>query len=83
MTKNRDFAFGKQNYILTGISFLIIITGFILMTGSSVTEHGFNDDIFSVRRIKIAPTVSLAGFVLMIFAIMKNPAVKQKTAEKK
>lgn len=68
-----NFAFGKQNYILIGIAFAVVILGFILMLGPGTTEEtGFNPDIFSVRRIKIAPTVCLAGFMFMIYAILKD-----------
>ena len=71
--ERKDLAFGKWNYILTGISVLIIIIGFFLMTGSSVMEgEPFNYDIFSKRRIVVAPIVCLSGFVLMIYAILKK-----------
>ena len=71
--EKKDLAFGKQNYVLIGISVLIIIIGFILMTGSSVLEGElFNYDIFSTRRIVVAPIVCLIGFVLMVYAILKN-----------
>ena len=73
--KNKpDFAFGKQNYILllTGLAF--IITGFILMTGGgSEDPNVFSEEIFSFRRITLAPIVVLTGFVIEIFAIMKKP----------
>ena len=71
--ERKDLAFGKWNYILTGVSVLIIIIGFFLMTGSSVMEgETFNYDIFSTRRIVVAPVVCLSGFVLMVYAILKN-----------
>lgn len=75
----KNLAFGKQNYILIGISFIIIVIGFILMTGSSVNEgEVFNADIFSTRRIVVAPTIALAGFILMIYAILKNTKKESK-----
>lgn len=78
--ERKDLAFGKLNYILIGVSVLIIITGFALMTGSSVMEgEPFNYDIFSTRRIVVAPVVCLSGFVLMIFAILKDTKSKKKT----
>jgi membrane-bound ClpP family serine protease len=68
-----NLAFGKLNYILIGVAFALIILGFILMTGGETSEvNGFNPDIFSTRRIVIAPTVCLAGFMFMIYAILKN-----------
>ena len=74
----KDFAFGKLNYILIGISFAVIIIGFILMTGPGTTEEtGFQPDIFSTRRIVIAPTVCLAGFMFIIYAVLKTPKNKE------
>lgn len=41
------------------------------MTGPATTfENGFEPDIFSARRIKIAPVVCLIGFVLMIVGVL-------------
>jgi len=70
---NKNLAFGKKNYILVGIGIAIIIVGFLLMTGPSSTDQHFETDIFSVRRIGIAPVVTLVGFVLMIYAIIAKP----------
>ena len=66
----QKFAFNKSNYILLAIGMVIIITGFLLMTGSGSTEGYFEPDIFSVRRIKVAPIVCLFGFVFMIYGIL-------------
>lgn len=66
----KDFAFSKTNYILLVIGFAVVILGFILMSGSSTTEEAFNPDIFSTRRIVIAPMVCLVGFLFVIVAIL-------------
>lgn len=71
MDKSR-FAFDKWNYILLGIGVAAIILGFLLMTGPSSTETHFEPDIFSFRRIKLAPAISFFGFIFVIFAIMYN-----------
>ena len=65
----KNFAFTKINYILIAISVLLIIIGFALMAGSSTTTE-FNPDVFSFRRITLAPIVSMIGFFGMIIAIM-------------
>ena len=65
-----NLAFTKKNYILLAIGMIIIIAGMILMSGSGSTEEAFNPDIFSVRRIKVAPAVCFAGFVFIIYGIM-------------
>ena len=72
-----NFAVDKKNYVLLGIGMLVVIVGLILMSGSGSSEGVFNPDIFSVRRIRVAPVVCLFGFVFIIFAIMHKPADKQ------
>lgn len=69
----RNFAFDKVNYILLAVGMLIVIIGFLLMTGPSSSETVFEPDIFSARRIKVAPLVCLFGFLSMIFAVMRKP----------
>ena len=69
----QKFAFDKTNFILLAVGMAIIILGFLLMTGPGSTEGYFEPDIFSVRRIKIAPAICLFGFVFMIYCILKKP----------
>jgi len=70
----RKFVFGKENFIILAISVVIIIIGFWLMSGGKTTEEtGFDPSIFSVRRINIAPIVTMTGFLLIIWAILKKP----------
>lgn len=66
----KNLAFHKTNLIITGVAVLIIIIGFVLMSGPSTTIDGFEPDIFSARRIKVAPIVCLIGFALMIVGIL-------------
>jgi len=67
----KNFAFDKMNYIICAISVLLIIFGFILMTGpASSVENGFEPDIFSTRRIVVAPMICFAGFLLTIVGIL-------------
>ena len=63
-------AFSKKNYILLAIGMAIVILGLVLMSGEGSAEGFFNPDIFSARRIKVAPLISLFGFVFIMFAIM-------------
>lgn len=69
----RNFAFDRVNYILLAVGMAVVIIGFILMSGDGSTEAAYNPDIFSVRRIKVAPVVCLAGFVSMIYAVIRKP----------
>jgi uncharacterized membrane protein len=70
----------KFNVILIAACVLIIVIGFALMTGEPSGATEYNPDIFSFRRITRGPMISLAGFVLMIVAILfpkKNKEDKQ------
>ncbi len=67
----KNFALSKINFIIMGVAVLIIIIGFVLMTGPSTTlEGGFEPDIFSARRIKVAPLTCFIGFLIMIVGIL-------------
>jgi hypothetical protein len=74
-TDKENFALARENYILLVIGFVIIVIGFLLMIGGkSEDPNVFNEDeIFSFRRITLAPIVVLAGFIFEIWAIMKKP----------
>ena len=67
----------KINYILIAIAVVAIIIGFVLMTGSPSTATEYNPDIFSFRRITLAPIVCLIGFLLVIVGIMYKPKEKE------
>ena len=69
----QKFAFGKMNFILLAVGMAVVIIGFLLMSGPSSTPTHFEPDIFSVRRVKVAPLVCLLGFVFMIYAVVKKP----------
>lgn len=69
---NQTFLFGKENYLYMGIGIACILIGFALMSGGkSPDPHGFNpDEIYSFRRITLAPIVILIGFGIEAYAIM-------------
>ena len=68
------FAFGKENYILILIGVGLIVLGFILMSGGgSKDPNVFNMEMYSFRRITLAPILILIGFGVEIVAIMKRP----------
>lgn len=63
----------KQNYKLMLIGFVIIVIGFALMVGGGSEDPAvFSEDLFSFRRITLAPIIVLAGFGFEIYAIMKK-----------
>ena len=69
------FLFDKENYMLMAGGVALIFIGFMLMSGGkSANPHEFHyDEIYSFRRITLAPIVILLGFVVEVFAIMKKP----------
>lgn len=69
----RDLAFDKTNFILLAAGMIVVIIGFILMSGSGSTATEYNPDIFSTRRIVVAPIVCLVGFCSIIYAIIHKP----------
>ena len=73
MSDKQKFAFDKVNFILLAVGMAIVIIGFLLMTGPSSSETSFQPDIFSARRIKVAPVVCLFGFLSMIYAVLRKP----------
>jgi len=70
----QEFLFDKINYKILLIGIAIIALGFILMSGGGSDDPNiFNEDVFSFRRIRLAPTTVLIGFGITIYAILKNP----------
>ena len=68
------FAFGKENYRLLLIGLAVILLGFLLMIGGGSDDPNvFSEDLFSFRRMTLAPILVLAGYIIEIYAIMKKP----------
>lgn len=70
---DKNMPLTMRNYILIAIGLVVIVIGFVLMAGGTkATPEEFSYDIFSWRRITLAPIVVVAGFAFEIFAIMKR-----------
>lgn len=72
--KKGAFVFEKANYkfMLIGIGFILL--GFILMAGGGSDDPNiFNPEIYSWRRIRLAPALILIGFGFEVYAILLNP----------
>jgi hypothetical protein len=68
-----EFLFDKANYKFLLIGIVVIAVGFILMAGGGSDDPKvFNEDIFSFRRIRLAPTVVLIGFAITVYSIFKK-----------
>ena len=66
--RSRLFTVTRRRILLTAC--LLIIAGYILMSGSGSTGQSFNPDIFSTRRIVVAPILCLAGYLLIGWGIL-------------
>ena len=61
---------GKRNYAILIIGSILIIIGYILMSGEGSTPAAYNPDIFSKLRICIAPIICLLGYLLNVVGII-------------
>lgn len=78
-TSQNTFYFGKENYKFMLIGLALIIVGFLLMMGPDANTvdgkydpNSWNEGVFSIRRIRIAPLLIIAGFVVEVYAILKR-----------
>ena len=72
--KNSNFAFSKENYIWLCVGIVLLVLGYVLMSGGgSDNPNEFHaDQIFSARRITLAPITVLAGYGAILYAILKK-----------
>lgn len=75
----RDMPFTRINYRLLLVGAGIIVLGYILMAGGGSGDPNVfkAEEIFSTRRITVAPIVCLLGYLFVIYAIMKRPPQEQ------
>ena len=71
--RNKKFLFGSKNYKLLLISVVILLIGFFLMSGGGSDDPmKFNSEIYNFRRIRLAPTLVIIGFLFSIFSILSR-----------
>jgi len=69
-----EFSQGKNNYVLLLIGCAIVAIGFMLMVGGKSEDPNiFNPEVFGPRRITLAPITVLAGYMFIVYAILKRP----------
>tara|TARA_B100000900_G_scaffold288219_1_gene247236 strand:- start:268 stop:510 length:243 start_codon:yes stop_codon:yes gene_type:complete len=80
MKKNKKkLLFGSSNYLILLVGIFFILLGFILMYGGgSENPNVFSNEIYSFRRIRVAPALIILGFGFQIFAILKSPNKKNE-----
>ena len=78
-SEERGFAIPKKNILYIIAGFAIMVLGYVLMSGGgSDNPDVFNHEMFSFRRITLAPVVILVGMVVEIWAIMHIGKSKRK-----
>lgn len=82
--KQSELAFTKENYIFLGIGVALNIIGFLLMMGGKAEDYSqFNkEELFSPIRITVAPILIIAGYIVIMYAIMKSGHKKDKKENK-
>ncbi|MBP5495763.1 MAG: DUF3098 domain-containing protein [Bacteroidales bacterium] len=70
---NRPPLFRKMNYILMGVGALLLLIGYICLSGGKVPDEVFDGEIFNTRRLVVAPILIFLGLVTEIVAIMWHP----------
>ena len=84
MKKKKEFLFDESNYKFVIIGVLFIIVGFLLMLGGGSDDPNvFSEEIYSFRRIRLAPAFILIGFGIQVYAILKSPKKSKLKARKK
>ena len=75
MEKNRVSLFTRENYLWMGIGAAVMLLGLLLMAGGKSSDPNiFNpSEVYSFRRITIAPILIVAGLMVEVYAIMKKP----------
>ena len=71
--KETETVFGRRNYVILLIGSVMIIVGYLFMSGEGSTLAAYNPDIFSGTRIRIAPLLCLLGYLLNVFGILYRP----------
>ena len=78
---NRPPLFRKMNYILMGVGALLLIIGYICLSGGKVPDEVFDGEIFNTRRIVVAPILIFLGLVTEVVAIMWHPKAPKSENE--
>ncbi len=75
--------FTKDNYLWMGIGAAVIILGMIVMMGGKNNNPNTFDYnvVYSTMRITVAPILILAGLMIEVYAIFKNPKRAVTTPE--
>lgn len=74
-TNETPFIFDRTNYYIMIVGIVVILIGFVLMSGGATSDPNVfpKEELYSFRRITLAPIVVMIGFAIEIYAILKRP----------
>ena len=77
-SQNTELLYDKVNYVIMGVALLLIAVGFACMAGGASSDPNIFDanEVYSFRRITLAPFLVILGFTVGIFAVLKKPSEK-------
>ena len=80
-TGDREILYTRQNFIFFGIGLALVLLGLLAMTGGRQTDPNVwhAEEIYSFRRITLAPLLMVAGFVVVALGIFKRPKSAAQT----
>jgi len=75
MFKDNNQLFGKENFMWMAIGAVVMLAGILLMAGGKSTDPNIfaNNEVYSTRRITVAPVMIIIGLLIEVYAIMKRP----------
>jgi uncharacterized membrane protein len=75
MSKGDGLALPKENYLYIIAGVVVVLIGFFLMAGGGVDDPNVFDkeELFSTRRITVAPFMVILGYVVVLYGILKRP----------
>lgn len=88
MSKGSGLALPKENYLYIIAGVVVVLIGFFLMSGGGADDPMVfeKEELFSERRITVAPFLVMVGYVVVLYGILKRPkmpVVIENTAEPK
>lgn len=79
--ENKNLALGKINFIMLAVSMLLVVVGFVMMSGDSSDASHYNPEIFNAMHTKVAPVISFIGFISIIPSILYRKNTSESNDE--
>jgi uncharacterized membrane protein YidH (DUF202 family) len=75
MSKEIGLALPKENYLIIIGGVVLVLLGFVLMSGGGADDPDVfvKEELFSFRRITLAPFLVILGYVVVLYGVLKRP----------